>query len=83
MTAILRYSLLRALVFCVAFAGLWLLGAGRVSLLFIALLAVLVSAIISFFAFRKEREQVAAEVAQRVDRTRRRIDESTRAEDTD
>jgi len=83
MMAILRYTALRALTFAVVFAGLWALGAGRVALPLIALLALLVSAIISYFAFRSERAAVAAQVAERVDRARRRIDESTRAEDDD
>jgi Ca2+/H+ antiporter len=79
--AVLRYTVLRALVFVVVFTGLWVIAAGHVALPLIALLALLVSAIISFFAFRREREAVAAQVAERVEQVRRRIDESTRAED--
>jgi hypothetical protein len=81
MIAIVRYTALRAVVFAAVFMGLWALGAGRVSIPLIALLALIVSAIISYFAFCRERAAVAAEVAERVDRARRRIDESTRAED--
>jgi Protein of unknown function (DUF4229) len=81
MNAILRYTALRALMFAVVFTGLWAIGAGRVSIPLIALLALIVSAIISLFAFRRERDAVAAKVAEGVDRARRRIDESTRAED--
>jgi hypothetical protein len=81
--AILRYTALRALVFAAVFAGLWALAADRVALPLIALLALLLSAIISYFAFRREREAVVAQVADRVERARRRIDESTRAEDAD
>jgi Protein of unknown function (DUF4229) len=81
MIAILRYTALRALVFAAVFTGLWALGAGRVSVPLIALLALVVSAIISYFVFRRERDAVAAKVAEGVDRARRRVDESTRAED--
>ena len=81
--ALVRYTVLRALVFTVVFTGLWVIAAGRVALPLIALLALLVSAIISFFAFRRERDAVAAQVAERVEQARRRIDESTRAEDDD
>jgi Protein of unknown function (DUF4229) len=81
MNAILRYTALRALMFAVVFTGLWAIGAGRVSIQLIALLALIVSAIISLFAFRRERDAVATKVAEGVDRARRRIDESTRAED--
>jgi Protein of unknown function (DUF4229) len=81
MIAIVRYTALRAVVFAAVFMGLWAFGADRVPVLLIALLALVVSAIISYFAFRRERDAVTAEVADRVGRARRRIDESTRAED--
>lgn len=83
MLAIVRYTALRALLFLLVFVGLWALAGGRVSTPLIALLALLVSAIISFFAFRRERDAVAVEVAERVYRVRHRIDESTRREDED
>ena len=64
----LRYSLLRLLVFFGCISLLWLLGLrGRTELPYLVLGAALLSAVISYFALRRFREDYSAQLAQRID----------------
>jgi Protein of unknown function (DUF4229) len=83
MMPILRYTVLRILVFLVIFGGLWLISRDRVSLLLVLALALLVSGLVSLYLLRRQRDEMAGRVADRVRRTRSRVQESTRAEDAE
>lgn len=68
MSAFVRYTLLRLLVFFASVALLWLLGLrgeDRVVLLVVA--AAILSAVVSFFALRPFREAYSAELAARLE----------------
>ena len=65
----LRYTLLRLLVFAGCLAALWLAGLrGEEDLLLLVVGAALLSAVISFFALRRFREDYSAQLAERIDR---------------
>ena len=76
--AILRYTLLRALVFAVLAALLWLIGFRGYVLLFAALL---VSGIASVFILRRSRDSVSVALDRRVSTIKDRMAERTSAED--
>jgi hypothetical protein len=64
----LRYALLRILVFLAAVALLWLLGLrGRDDLLLLVVGAALLSAVVSFVALRRFREDTSAQIAERLE----------------
>jgi hypothetical protein len=64
----LRYTLLRLLVFLGCVAALWLLGLrGEEDLLLLVAGAALLSAVISYFALRRFREDYSAQLAARID----------------
>jgi hypothetical protein len=64
----LRYSLLRLLVFLGCVSLLWLLGLrDRDQLLILVVGAALLSAVISYFALRRFREDYSAQVAHRLE----------------
>ena len=64
----LRYTLLRLLVFLGALALLWLLGLrGEEDLLLLVVGAALLSMVVSFFALRRFREDTSARIAERLD----------------
>ncbi len=64
----LRYSLLRLLVFLGCLSLLWLLGLrDRAQLPYLVLGAALLSAAISYFALRRFREDYSAELARRIE----------------
>jgi hypothetical protein len=64
----LRYTLLRLLVFLGCVAALWLIGLrGEEDLLLLVAGAALLSAVISYFALRRFREDYSAQLAARID----------------
>lgn len=64
----LRYTVLRLLVFLGCLALLWLLGLrGEEDLLLLVVGAALLSAVISYFALRRFREDYSAQLAARID----------------
>ncbi len=64
----LRYTVLRILVFFAVLALLWLLGLrGEENLLFLVVGAALVSAVVSFVALRRFREDTSAQIAERLE----------------
>lgn len=76
--ALLKYLLLRVLVFAAVAALLMLTGLPG---WWVLLVAVLVSGLISIFALRRTRDDVSTSLSDRLSTIKRRIDESTRAED--
>lgn len=65
----LRYTLLRLLVFAGCLAALWLAGLrGEEDLLLLVVAAALLSAVISFFALKRFREDYSAQLAEKIDR---------------
>lgn len=75
---LLKYFLLRVLVFAAVAALLALVGLRGWWLL---LIAVVVSGLISIFALNRTRDEVSTSLSDRLSAIRNRIDESTRAED--
>ena len=64
----LRYSLLRLLVFLGCVSLLWLLGLrDRDELFLLVVGAALLSAVISYFALRRFREQYSAQLAEKIE----------------
>ncbi len=64
----LRYTILRVLVFFAALAVLWLLGLrGREDLLLLVVGAALLSAVVSFVVLRRFREDTSAQIAERLE----------------
>ena len=64
----LRYTVLRVLVFLGCLAVLWLLGLrGEEDLLLLVVGAALLSAVISYFALRRFREEYSAQLAAKID----------------
>ncbi|MGW0082592.1 DUF4229 domain-containing protein [Streptomyces sp. NPDC003393] len=85
----LRYTLMRLGIFVGCLVVVWGLvrlgiaprGLGSSNGLWIALLALVVSAPISFVALRKERDRASAQVARRVDRMKANMEASAGVED--
>ncbi|GHE86730.1 membrane protein [Streptomyces spiralis] len=85
----LRYTLMRLGIFVGCLVVVWGLvhfgiaprGLGSSNGLWIALLALVVSAPISFVALRKERDRASVQVARRVDRMKANMQASAGAED--
>jgi hypothetical protein len=66
---VLRYTILRLLVFLGCVAGLWLAGLrGEEDLLLLVAGAALLSAVISYFGLRRFREDYSAQLAEKIDR---------------
>ena len=64
----LRYALLRVLVFFAALALLWLLGLrGEENLVLLVVGAALLSMVVSFVALRRFREDTSAQIARRLE----------------
>jgi hypothetical protein len=64
----LRYTVLRILVFFAVLALLWLLGLrGEENLLFLVVGAALISSLVSLFALRRFREDTSARIAERIE----------------
>ncbi|MEU6468554.1 DUF4229 domain-containing protein [Streptomyces massasporeus] len=85
----LRYSLMRLGVFvgCLVvvwgavYSGIAPRGLGNSNGLWVVLLALLISAPISFVVLRKERDRASVQVAQRVDRMKANLDANRSQED--
>jgi hypothetical protein len=85
----LRYTLMRLGVFvgCLVvvwgavYSGIAPRGLGNSNGLWVVLLALLISAPISFVVLRKERDRASVQVAQRVDRMKANLDASRSQED--
>ncbi|MFF0476703.1 DUF4229 domain-containing protein [Streptomyces sp. NPDC004284] len=85
----LRYTLMRLGIFAGCFLALWGLvyvgvlprGLGDSNLLWVLLLAILVSAPLSFVLLRKVRDEASAEVVAKVERAKGRLDSNRSQED--
>ncbi|HBW20049.1 MAG: DUF4229 domain-containing protein [Streptosporangiaceae bacterium] len=80
MRATVSYTVLRLLLFVVAFFAIR--AAGASGLLALALAAV-VSGLISFVVLSRQRDSISASISGRLSNFRHRLDEGTRAEDQD
>jgi membrane protein implicated in regulation of membrane protease activity len=80
MRATFSYTVLRVVLFFAVALVLALLGLHGITLLAVALI---ISAILSLLLLSKLRDRMSASLANRIDRVRARLDEGTRAEDTD
>lgn len=76
--ALLRYTLLRVLLFLVVAALLWIAGMRGFWLL---LVAIFVSGVVSVFVLSRSRDAASASLANRVSGVRRRMQQRTAAED--
>ncbi|HEX6577703.1 MAG TPA: DUF4229 domain-containing protein [Jiangellaceae bacterium] len=76
--ALLRYTLLRVLLFLVVAALLWIAGMRGFWLL---LIAIFVSGVVSVFVLSRSRDAASASLANRVSEVRRRMQQRTAAED--
>ncbi|HJU96359.1 MAG TPA: DUF4229 domain-containing protein [Jiangellaceae bacterium] len=74
----LRYTLLRVLLFLVVAALLWIAGMRGFWLL---LIAIFVSGVVSVFVLSRSRDAASASLANRVSEVRRRMQQRTAAED--
>lgn len=80
-SATFRYTAMRLGIFAGCFLVMWGLvyfrllpsGLGNANLFWVVLLALLVSAPLSFILLRKQRDEMAAQVAERVDRAKERL----------
>ncbi|MGW8973092.1 DUF4229 domain-containing protein [Streptomyces platensis] len=87
--ATLRYTALRIGLFVASFAVVWVLayvhviplGLGASNIFWLLLLAVVISAPLSFVLLRKQRDAMAEQIAPRVDRQRARFAASVGQED--
>ncbi|MEU4997390.1 DUF4229 domain-containing protein [Streptomyces sp. NPDC021622] len=85
----LRYTLMRLGIFVGCFFAIWGLvyagilprGLGDSNLLWVLLLALVVSAPISFVALRKERDRASVQVVERVERTKASLEANRTQED--
>ncbi|MFF8840446.1 DUF4229 domain-containing protein [Streptomyces sp. NPDC015130] len=86
----LRYSLMRLGIFAGCFFALWGLvyvgvlprGLGDSNLLWVLVLAIVVSAPLSFVLLRKVRDEASAEVVAKVDRAKGRLASNRSQEDS-
>lgn len=75
----MRYTVLRLLVFVGCLAALWLVGLrGEDNALLLVAGAAVLSAVISYFALRRVREDYSAQLAERIER--RTASKRTRAD---
>ncbi|WP_369144820.1 DUF4229 domain-containing protein [Streptomyces sp. R44] len=85
----LRYTLMRLGIFAGCFLALWGLvyvgvlprGLGDSNLLWVLVLALVVSAPLSFVLLRKVRDEASAEVVAKVERAKGRLDSNRSQED--
>ncbi|MCZ0979990.1 DUF4229 domain-containing protein [Streptomyces diastatochromogenes] len=85
----LRYTLLRLGIFAGCFLALWGLvsvgvlprGLGDSNLLWVLVLAIVISAPLSFVLLRKVRDEASAEVVAKIERTKGRLDANRSQED--
>lgn len=76
--ALVRYTALRALVFAVVAALLWIFGLRGYWLL---LVAILLSGFVSLFALNRSRDELSTAFVTRREKTRQRMADRTAAED--
>ena len=76
--ALVKYTLLRVLVFAVVAALSWLVGLRGFWLL---LVAVFVSGLVSIVVLRRSRDEVSTSLSDRMSTIRTRLDDRTHAED--
>ncbi|WP_307813418.1 DUF4229 domain-containing protein [Streptomyces sp. N35] len=87
--ATLRYSLMRIGIFVGSFAVLWALvyfgvlprGLGDSNYLWVLVLAIVISAPLSFVLLRKQRDEMSEQIVTRVDRAKTRFAENRSMED--
>ncbi|GHJ92608.1 MULTISPECIES: DUF4229 domain-containing protein [Streptomyces] len=85
----LRYSLMRLGIFAGCFLALWGLvyvgalprGLGDSNLLWVLLLAIVISAPLSFVLLRKQRDTMSVEIVDKVDRAKGRLQDNRTRED--
>jgi uncharacterized protein DUF4229 len=87
MKAFWLYTLARFGVFAVTYAVVWAIASiwfdPEFANLFVLLVALVVSAFISYFALGRLRDNLAQHISGRAERLSQRIEESRRAEDVD
>ncbi|MER8034700.1 DUF4229 domain-containing protein [Streptomyces hydrogenans] len=85
----LRYSLMRLGIFAGCFLALWGLvyvgalprGLGDSNLLWVLLLAIVISAPLSFVLLRRQRDSMSVEIVEKVDRAKGRLQDNRTRED--
>ncbi|MFF4173713.1 DUF4229 domain-containing protein [Streptomyces sp. NPDC001744] len=85
----LRYTVLRLGIFAGCFLALWGLvtvgvlprGLGDSNLLWVLVLAIVVSAPLSFVLLRRQRDEMSVEIVEKVDRAKGRLDANRAQED--
>ena len=90
-SATFRYTAMRLGIFAGSFLVVWALvyfrvvpaGLGGSNLFWVALLALIVSAPLSFVLLRKQRDEMAVQVSERVDRAKARLAANQSQEDGD
>lgn len=80
MLALLRYTSLRLALFVLSFLALTLVGLNGV---YAAIGAILLSAVLSLFLLRSQRDALALKVAERQQKWSKRINDATTKEDFD
>lgn len=88
MSTFVRYTLARLALFVIAFGLVWLVAFNwiawtEVTILWTALIALVLSAVASIVLLRGMRDELAQQVQGRAERMSQRIEESRRAEDVD
>jgi len=78
--ALLRYTVIRLVIFAAVAAVLWLVGIRSNTFLLVAL-ALVISGFISLFALNRSRDAASTSVSGVFRKLNERIDESARAED--
>lgn len=87
--ATIRYTAMRLGVFVGCFFVIWALvyfrvlpaGLGESNLLWVLMLAIVVSAPLSFVLLRKQRDAMSVKIVERVDHTKARLDSNRTQED--
>ncbi|GLF97445.1 DUF4229 domain-containing protein [Streptomyces yaizuensis] len=88
-SAALKYTGMRLGLFVACFAvvavlvhfGILPAGLGESNFVWVALLAVVISAPLSFVLLRKQRDAMSEQIVSKIDRTKRRLDSSRTQED--
>ncbi|MET9799183.1 DUF4229 domain-containing protein [Streptomyces sp. NPDC006368] len=89
-SATIRYTLMRFGIFAGCFLALWGLvyvgvlprGLGDSNLLWVLLLAIVISAPLSFVLLRKQRDAMSARIVEKVDSAKARLEANRSQEDT-
>ncbi|MGW6282877.1 DUF4229 domain-containing protein [Kribbella sp. NPDC055071] len=77
------YTGLRAVLFAICLGVLWLVLHTTLSIWPIALLALIISSILSIYVLRAARDRLALKIEHRADRMSQRIQQARSAEDDD